>query len=371
VTTSLKHSSGEDGSIGDPGFRVLLLRIIQLFGALIGTLTGFALGLLVLERSGDVISVPNRPAFLMAMVAALLLFGYLAIPYATVVPARWAMRHIERASAGDFALGVIAVIVGLLMGLLLGVPLSSLPSPLGELAPPAAAIGLALVMLWATLTKSEMLLPALTWAVPGRRRGQPTRIVVDTSAIIDGRIVDLSKTGFLMGTLIVPRFVLDELQGIADSPETLRRNRGRRGLEMLTSLQKESVSPVEITADGAGSGDVDGALVAYARAHNASILTNDFNLNRVAELQGIRVLNINALANAVKTVLHPGEEMTVRIIQEGKEAGQGVGYLDDGTMIVVEQGSRFMEREVGVTVTRVLQTVAGRMIFAQPRPDQA
>jgi uncharacterized protein YacL len=194
---------------------------------------------------------------------------------------------------------------------------------------------------------------------------------VDTSAIIDGRIVDLSKTGFLMGTLIVPRFVLDELQGIADSPETLRRNRGRRGLEMLTSLQKESVSPVEITADGAGSGDVDGALVAYARAHNASILTNDFNLNRVAELQGIRVLNINALANAVKTVLHPGEEMTVRIIQEGKEAGQGVGYLDDGTMIVVEQGSRFMEREVGVTVTRVLQTVAGRMIFAQPRPDQA
>jgi uncharacterized protein YacL len=194
--------------------------------------------------------------------------------------------------------------------------------------------------------------------------------VVDTSAVIDGRIVDIAHTGFILGTLVVPRFVLDELQRIADSPDATRRNRGRRGLEMLTALQKDPVMPVEVVeATYPEITEVDAKLVAYARDHAAAILTNDFNLNRVAELQGIRVLNINELANAVKSVVHPGEEMRVRIIQEGKEAGQGVGYLDDGTMIVVEGGLRFLEREVPITVTRVLQTVAGRMIFAQPRVE--
>jgi len=202
----------------------------------------------------------------------------------------------------------------------------------------------------------------------GKRRLNPGLVVVDTSAVIDGRIVDIGRTGFILGTLVVPRFVLDELQRIADSPDPMRRNRGRRGLEMLSALQKDAISPVEISEQTYPEiGEVDAKLVAFAREHGAAILTNDFNLNRVAELQGIRVLNINELANAVKAVLHPGEELAVRIIQEGKEPGQGVGYLDDGTMIVVEGGSRFMDRELNVTVTRVLQTVAGRMIFAQPR----
>jgi uncharacterized protein YacL len=193
-------------------------------------------------------------------------------------------------------------------------------------------------------------------------------VAVDTSAVIDGRIVDVARTGFIMGSLVVPRFVLEELQRIADSPDALRRNRGRRGLEMLSILQRDSVSPVEVSEELYPEiAEVDAKLIAFARDNDAAILTNDFNLNRVAELQGIRVLNINELANAVKAVLHPGEEMSVRIIQEGKESGQGVGYLDDGTMIVVEGGQRFMEQEIGVTVTRVLQTVAGRMIFAQPR----
>jgi len=137
---------------------------------------------------------------------------------------------------------------------------------------------------------------------------------------------------------------------------------------MLAALQKDSLSPVEVSEETYPEiGEVDAKLVAFARDHHAAILTNDFNLNRVAEIQGIRVLNLNELANAIKAVVHPGEEMTVKIIQEGKEPGQGVGYLDDGTMIVVEGGSSFLEREVGITVTRVLQTVAGRMIFAQPR----
>jgi uncharacterized protein YacL len=344
-------------------------KIIQLVGALLGTFVGFGLGLLILDRTPDVVALPNRPAFLMALVAASLLFGYLAIPYITVYPTRWAVDRLAQAGAAEFALGVLAVVVGLLMGLLVGVPLSALGGTAGALLPPAAAIILALGMLWATLYKRDVLVPALAAVLPGARsRSGPQEVVIDTSAVIDGRIVDIGRTGFILGTLVVPRFVLDELQRIADSPDALRRNRGRRGLEMLAALQRDSVSPVEVSESSYPEIDeVDAKLVAYARDTEAAILTNDFNLNRVAELQGIRVLNINELANAVKAVVHPGEEMNVRIIQEGKEPGQGVGYLDDGTMIVVEGGSRYMDAEVGITVTRVLQTVAGRMIFAQPR----
>lgn len=346
-----------------------MFRLIQLLGALLGTVLGFALGLMILSRAENLVDVANRPAFLVAVVAASLLFGYLAIPYITIYPTRWAMDRIARADAGDFALGVIAIIIGLVMGVLLGVPLAAIGGIPGSVLPPVAAILLAAGMLRATLSKRDVLIPAFLGLLPGgRRRSGFQRVVIDTSAVIDGRIVDIGRTGFILGTLIVPRFVLDELQRIADSPDAMRRNRGRRGLEMLTALQKDSISPVEVTEDTYPEiAEVDAKLVAYARDHTAAILTNDFNLNRVAELQGIRVLNINELANAVKAVVHPGEEMLVTIIQEGKEPGQGVGYLDDGTMIVVEGGSRFMDRQVPIAVTRVLQTVAGRMIFAQPR----
>jgi uncharacterized protein YacL len=201
------------------------------------------------------------------------------------------------------------------------------------------------------------------------RTGEP-RIVVDTSAIIDGRIAEIVESGFIFGTLVVPRFVLDELQHIADSSDTLRRNRGRRGLEILNRMQKEPGTPVEIVEDNVpNESEVDAKLIALARARSGVVLTNDFNLNRVAELQGVRVMNINSLANAVKPAVLPGEELRVRVIQEGKEAGQGVGFLDDGTMIVVEGGARHIDKDLDVAVTRVLQTVAGRMIFAQPRLD--
>jgi uncharacterized protein YacL len=346
-----------------------MTKIIQLVGALLGTFFGFGLGLLILERAGDVVSAPNRPAFLMAVVAASLLFGYLAIPYITVYPARWAVDRIAAAGAAEYALGVASVVVGLLMGLLVGVPLSALGGTAGAVLPPIAAIALALVLLWTTMLKRDVLVPALSGLLPGGRRGEhPELVVIDTSAVIDGRIVDIGRTGFILGTLVIPRFVLDELQRIADSPDAIRRNRGRRGLEMLAALQKDSVSPVQVSeATYPEVDEVDAKLVAFARDTGAAILTNDFNLNRVAELQGIRVLNINELANAVKAVVHPGEEMAVKIIQEGKEPGQGVGYLEDGTMIVVEGGSAHMEKEIPISVTRVLQTVAGRMIFAQPR----
>ena len=348
-----------------------MTRIIQLTGALLGTLIGFALGLTLLQRAGDLIEPANRPAFLTAFVVATLLFGYLAIPYITIYPVRVAVDRLSEAGAGEFALGVGAIVVGLLMGVLVGIPLAQLGGLAGTIGPPIVSLFLAFLMLAATMYKRDVLLSAFSGLLPGGRRGGMTnRVVIDTSAVIDGRIVDIAQTGFILGQLIVPRFVLDELQRIADSPDAMRRNRGRRGLEMLSALQKDAVAPVEVSeATYPEVPEVDAKLMAYARDHGAAILTNDYNLNRVADLQGIRVLNINELANAVKAVVHPGEEMRVRIIQEGKEAGQGVGYLDDGTMIVVEGGAQFMNQDLPIAVTRVLQTVAGRMIFAQPRTD--
>ena len=346
-----------------------MTTFVRIIGTLVGTVLGFAIGLLVLSRTGDAIAVANRPAFLVAIVVAALLFGYLAIPYLTLYPTRWAVGRLSDVGAGEFALGVLGALVGLLMGLLIGVPLSALEGPAGSVLPIVVALSLGVVGAGAALAKADVLMPAIVGLLPGgRRRSQTNRVIVDTSAVIDGRIVDVGRTGFILGTLVAPRFVLDELQRIADSPDAQRRTRGRRGLEMLSALQKDSVTPVEVSeATYPELEEVDAKLVALARDTGAAILTNDLNLNRVAELQGIRVLNINELANAVKAVLHPGEELMVKIIQEGKERGQGVGYLDDGTMIVVEGGSRFMEAEVPITVTRVLQTVAGRMIFAQPR----
>lgn len=190
--------------------------------------------------------------------------------------------------------------------------------------------------------------------------------VLDTSVIIDGRIVDIAKTGFTAGRLYVPKFVLSELQYIADSSDALRRNRGRRGLEVLTQLQEDKNSNIEIVdIDFPDVREVDAKLVELAKQFGAEIITNDYSLNRVAELQGIKVLNINALANALKPVVLPGEEMSVKIIKPGKEDGQGVAYLDDGTMIVIENGKPYIGRTLDVVVTSVLQTSAGRMIFTR------
>ncbi|MEL7568604.1 MAG: PIN/TRAM domain-containing protein, partial [Dehalobacterium sp.] len=192
--------------------------------------------------------------------------------------------------------------------------------------------------------------------------------ILDTSVIIDGRISDICKTGFVEGTLIIPNFVLEELRHIADSSDLLKRNRGRRGLDILNKLRQEFDMMIEIVdKDYEDITEVDSKLVKLAQEMKGYIVTNDFNLNKVAQLQGVLVLNINELANAVKPVVLPGEEMVVRVIKDGKEMGQGIGYLDDGTMIVVENGKKYMGQIIGVVVTSVLQTAAGRMIFARPK----
>jgi len=200
-----------------------------------------------------------------------------------------------------------------------------------------------------------------------RRQDQGEDIVLlDTSVIIDGRIVDILKTKFLGGKIIIPRFVLKELQQIADSTDPIKRQRGRRGLEMLHTIQKESGLDISISEeDFPEIPEVDSKLVKLAKLLVAEILTVDFNLNRVATIQGIRVLNINELANAIKPVVFPGEQMQVKLIKEGKEHNQAVGYLDDGTMVVVEDARRLLGQDVKVVVTSVLQTQAGRMIFTK------
>ncbi len=192
--------------------------------------------------------------------------------------------------------------------------------------------------------------------------------ILDTSAIIDGRIADLCKTGFLEGVLIIPHFVLNELQKIADSSDPLRRNRGRRGLDILNKIQKENQVSVRIfDMDYEDLAEVDTKLLRLARELEAKVVTNDFNLNKVAELYGVEVLNINDLSNAIKPVVLPGEEMMVHVLRDGKEYGQGIGYLEDGTMIVVEGGKNFIGLNIEILVTSVLQTSAGRMIFAKPK----
>lgn len=195
--------------------------------------------------------------------------------------------------------------------------------------------------------------------------------ILDTSVIIDGRIYDICKTGFIEGTLLIPEFVLEELRHIADSSDVLKRNRGRRGLDILKKMQKDSSINVEIiTQDFEEIPEVDSKLVKLAQIMEGRVVTNDYNLNKVADLQGIFVLNINELANAVKPVVLPGEEMDVKVIKEGKEDGQGVGYLDDGTMIVVDDGIKYMGQKISVLVTSILQTAAGRMIFAKPKEKE-
>jgi uncharacterized protein YacL len=326
------------------------------------------------------------------------IIAFIITPYVTVKPYVWMRDKIRVAAASDLIAAAIGLTVGLIISALLAIPLASLPELLGRLLPFVGAVlfGYLGVMI-AVLRKNDIThLFQNAWARRARERERErdeerererkerdkeresekspngfvpvTQILLDTSTIIDGRIADISQTGFITGTLVVPRFVLNELQRIADSADTMRRNRGRRGLEILNRLQKDATVPIEIVdTDIEGIADVDGKLVKMAKNQLCPIITNDFNLNRVAELQGVKVLNINELANAIKPVLLPGEDIHIKIMQDGKELGQGVGYLDDGTMIVVENGRQYMNMTIEVTVTRVLQTVAGRMIFAHPK----
>jgi uncharacterized protein YacL len=350
-----------------------MLRFIRLLGGALGVI--FAIALVGLDTTSTVLLEPSLEdrLLLVAWIAAWGVVGFAIAPYLTVVPARWILRAVTDMSTDEFVAAIAGLLIGLLMGFLLGLPLTNLPAPVGLLMPVGVSIVLSLGMMGLTVAKRNDLRRALESL--GLRRHLPTEIqgerpvavtYLDTSAIIDGRIVDVVASGFLTGLLVVPRFVLGELQHIADDTHPGRRNRGRRGLDVLGVLQKDHRIGIEVSSEDEPSvSTVDAKLVALAQRRDAAILTTDYNLNRVAQLQGVRVMNLNQLANALKPSFLPGEALHVRVVQEGKEPGQGVAFLDDGTMVVVEGGSAHIEGELDVTVTRILQTVAGRMIFAE------
>ncbi len=282
----------------------------------------------------------------------------------------WILAGLAHFSLRDVALGALGLGGGLVIGFFIGFSLSRIPI-IGVYLWPAASLVCGYLGFHLVLQRREEVagtLPRLDRASRERTvRGRGNPKILDTSVIIDGRVADVMKAGFLEGPLLVPRSVLAELQRIADSSDTLRRNRGRRGLDILNRMQRE-LHVVQIVEDVPRSdGEVDGQLVALAKDLRGWIVTNDFNLNKVAELQGIRVLNINELSQALRPIVLPGEELSVHVIKDGKEAGQGVGYLDDGTMVVVEGGRKFIGETFDVVVTSVLQTVAGRMIFGRPK----
>ena len=348
--------------------------IARIIGMIVFAIGGTALG----NQLGQLELVPQTLAeVIMGLVGALI--GLVLTPFISTRPVRALREKAGMASTRSFVAGVTGFLFGLIIAALLASPLSMLPGFLGDIMPLAAVVICGYLGSVVFLSRQEdiarLIRPAPEAApvaaspngsVPDEKVHEHM-ILLDTSVIIDGRIEDIARTGFLPGTLLIPHFVLNELQYIADSSDALRRQRGRRGMEVLANLQKEPEVKVEIDdIDFEDVSAVDDKLVMLAKRTGYSILTNDYNLNRVADIQGVRILNINALANAVKVVFLPGEELSVEIIQEGKEHGQGVGYLEDGTMIVVENGSVFLGEEILTIVTKVLQTAAGRMIFARP-----
>jgi len=337
-------------------------RFLRLIGMLVLGVAGWRLGMDAARLGLD-----SRPAWQFALAFSLVgaILGLIVTPWLTIRPAAMIRQIVRPIPLQQLIAGTVGLIVGLIMAWLVSYPLSLLPDPMGRVMPALGAVFFGYLGLTVAGTRYKDLLAMLPRHLRDGRDAEPV-ILLDTSVIIDGRIADIARTGFLQATLLVPRFVLNELQRIADSQDSLRRNRGRRGLEILNRMQKEGHVPIRIVDMEVEGREVDEKLIALARRLRCPIMTNDYNLNRVAELQNIRVLNINELANAVRTILLPGETLTLPIIQEGKEPGQGVGYLEDGTMVVVEEGRRYIGREIPVVVTKVLQTAAGRMIFARP-----
>lgn len=345
--------------------------IFRIIGMIIFGLLGGYLGVDISEVLTTITA--EEGAVILGLVGAL--FGLVLTPFLTTRPLRSLRSLLGRLDTRTLSAGLIGLTVGLVIAALLAFPLSLLPSPLGQVLPFVGVLLFGYIGVAVFIMRRNDLFSIFGGRVftMTDRGGTPAAeekertILVDTSVIIDGRIADIAKTGFLVGELLIPRFVLDELQYIADSADSLRRQRGRRGMEILAELQESKTIPVRISdIDVEGTREVDSKLVILARQMNSPILTNDYNLNRVAEIQGVPVLNINELANSVKAVLLPGESVEVKIIQEGKERGQGVGYLSDGTMVVVEDGKEYMNEEIQTIVTKVLQTAAGRMIFAKP-----
>jgi uncharacterized protein YacL len=355
-------------------------RIARLTGALAGLILGLLYGVVLVQSVSDVFS--GRPALVGGAVGAAAAIGLglggVLGPTLSVDPYLWLEETLATASPSELAGGGLGLIVALLVSALAAVPLFHLPDYLGL----TASLALTAVLVYLGVNtgirrrgdvvgllrevgagRAAPAAPSID-ASPASPVGAPA--VLDTSVLIDGRVLDIARCGFLPSRLLIPGFVLEELQRVADSGDPLRRARGRRGLGTVEGLQKLEDPRCEIVdVDFPGVPEVDSRLLRLARARGAAIMTTDYMLNRLAQIEGMRVLNVNDLVLALKPIVSAGESMDVTIVKEGKELHQGVGYLEDGTMVVVENGRRHIDHTVTATVTSVIQTPAGRMIFAQ------
>nr|WP_263323907.1 PIN/TRAM domain-containing protein [Neobacillus sp. Marseille-Q6967] len=357
----------------------MLKRIVQACFLITGGTLGILLipQLLTLMKMDDIPVINN--SYVVAIIGALIfyLISFWAVDYVLNF-VKWAEDSLVKIPVTDVIFGSIGLIFGLLVAFLIGFALNAVQVPiLNAVAPILLTLLFGYLGFQVGFKKRDELLNLFgsrnkkksgEEENEGEKPDRNSLKILDTSVIIDGRVADICQTGFLEGTIVIPHFVLEELQHIADSSDVLKRNRGRRGLDILNRIQKELAMKVEIyEGDFEDIQEVDSKLVKLAKLTNGMLVTNDFNLNKVCELQNVSVLNINDLANAVKPVVLPGEELSVQVIKDGKEYHQGVAYLDDGTMIVVEEGREYIGKRIDVLVTSVLQTSAGRMIFAKPK----
>ncbi|MBO8178418.1 PIN/TRAM domain-containing protein [Aeribacillus pallidus] len=355
----------------------MLKRIVQACFLILGGTLGIFLipDLLLFTPLYNVLLINNTyvTAILGAIIFYLLTFW--AVDY-VVDFVKWFEDSLVKAPVTDLLFGTLGLVSGLIVAFLLGLPFTGMQIPIvNTVVPILLTLLLGYVGFQVGFKKRDELINL--FSLPTRNKKKESEEmdtstkkykILDTSVIIDGRIADICQTGFLEGVIVIPQFVLEELQHIADSSDVLKRNRGRRGLDILNRIQKELSIEVQIyEGDFEDLQEVDSKLVKLAKIMNGVVVTNDFNLNKVCELQNVSVLNINDLSNAVKPVVLPGEELTVQVIKDGKEHNQGVAYLDDGTMIVVEEGKNYIGKHIEVLVTSVLQTSAGRMIFAKPK----
>ncbi len=341
-------------------------RFFRLICVIIGSILGYYVGSFYSEAHSVNLKVDILN--FIGLMAVMAMIAYLVAPviYRALSSCnRSISRTVRSLSPRTVALGVVGLIIGLIIANLTILPLVLITkSGIALLVLSCAVLGYLGAVIAISLGQTKIDNPLFNTVSNDSSGGIK---LLDTSVIIDGRIADLAKTGFVEGAILIPRFVLEELHHISDSPDALKRNRGRRGLDVLNRLQKELEATVEVYETDIEGDEVDAKLVKLGKLMGAKVITNDYNLNKVAEFEGVQVLNINELANAVKPVVLPGEDITVALIKEGKDPDQAIGYLDDGTMIVVEDGKRLIGETVPVEVTSTLQTAAGKMIFARPR----
>lgn len=354
-------------------------KLIRALLTFLGAVFGIIIGIVIIDLDFITLGSWQKYGFITVLGIIFGIILYITAPKivkTSVTLANNVEKEILKFSTADIIYGLAGLIVGFFIAFLISQPFLNLTIPyLGALISAILYIFLGYLGLKVSTRKREDMVPINLFSlkkssskVKGMFKSYKSMIypkILDTSVIIDGRINDICKTGFLEGPLIIPEFVLQELRHIADSADALKRNRGRRGLDILNILQKDLNIEVLLESRDYENLEVDVKLLKLAEELGGKVLTNDYNLNKVAEFQGVSVLNINELANAIKPVVLPGEEMELTIVKDGKESNQGLAYLDDGTMIVVEGGKKRIGDLVEVIVTSVLQTAAGRMIFAR------